>query len=368
MSQQHPETESSEAAENGTASHWVASEVLDSYKTDEGLITCGSLIGKTAPNSVIITEEMAEGADIYVKDVLSVAQDRGALQAMCVEQRIEAPRIHDLSYGTCDCYIFDRETGELFIWDYKFGYGVVEAFENWQSINYAAGIFDQFQVSGLEDQVTSVRIRIAQPRAFHREGPVREWVVKGDDLRGYFNQLHAGATKALGLDAECNSGTHCVHCPARHDCEAAITAGVQLFEAVSQPTPLAMSNEALGVQLSLVKRARKHLTDLESGIEEQVKYRMQSGDLIPGWLKQDTFGNLKWNKPFNDVIAMGQMMGANLQAEKTITPTQAIKLGVDESVIKAYSSKSQTGVKIIPDDGTEARKVFTHGTLITDLN
>lgn len=359
MAQCYPETEETPEAREGTASHWVASEVLESYTNDTGIKTCNMFVGENAPNGVVITEEMAEGAELQVKDVLAICQERGALQEMHVEQRIEAPRIHELSFGTCDCYLFDRKTGELFIWDYKFGYGVVEAFENWQSINYVAGIIDKYNIDGLEDQFTTVHMRIVQPRAFHREGPVREWKVKASDLRGYFNQLQSNAAKALGPNAECNSGPHCKHCPGRHACEAALTAGIRLFEAASKPIPVELSDHALGVQLALAKRAREQLEYLESGFEEQVASRMRSGALIPGWSKEDSYGREKWNKPFEEIIAMGDMLGKDLRKKEAITPKQAIKLGVDETVIKAYSTQPRTGVKIVPDNGNKAKQVFS---------
>jgi hypothetical protein len=361
MAQCYPETEETPEAAEGTASHEIAAQLIQDAARGFNGGKWADWEGKTAPNGVVYTEEMFDGAKLYADDVAMIMRERSVFggPSLGVEQRLEAPRIHELSFGTCDCFLFDRKTGELFIWDYKFGYELVEAFENWQSINYAAGIFDQFGVNGLEDQITTVRIRIAQPRAFHREGPIREWKVKGSDLRGYFNQLHAGAHKALGPNAECNTGPHCKHCPGRHACEAAITAGARLFEAASKPVPVELSDAALGVQLSLVKRARKHLEYLESGFEEQVAGRMRAGALIPGWGREDTYGRDKWDKPFEEVIAMGEMFGQDLRKKEPITPKQAIKLGVDEAVIKAYSSQPRTGVKIVPDNGNKAKQVFS---------
>jgi len=361
MAQCYPETEETPEAAEGTASHEIGAELIQNAARGFNGGKWADWEGKTAPNGVVYTEEMFDGAKEYADDVAMIMRERGVFGGdfLGVEERIEAQRVHEYSFGTCDCFLFDRKTGELFIWDYKFGYEVVEAFENWQSINYAAGIFDKYGVNGLEDQITTIRIRIAQPRAFHREGSIREWKVKGSDLRGYFNQLTCNAATALGPNATTNSGDHCKHCPARHACEAALTAGNRLFEAASKPTPVELSDEALGVQLALVKRARKQLEYLESGFEEQVAGRMRAGALVPGWSREDTYGRDKWVKPFDEVVAMGDMLGKDLRKKEAITPKQAIKLGVDEAVIKAYSSQPRTGVKIVPDNGNKAKQVFS---------
>ena len=45
--------------------------------------------------------------------------------------------------------------------------------------------------------------------------------------------------------------------------------------------------------------------------------------------------------------------------KKLCTPTQAIKKGIDEAVIKTYSSKPKTKMKLVEDDGSRARQAFT---------
>lgn len=361
MAQCYPETEETPEAAEGTASHEIAAQLIQDSARGFNGTKADKFVGQSATNGVVFTEEMFDGAKEYADDVAMIMRERGVFGGdnLGIEQAIEAKKIHDLSYGTCDCFLYDKKTGELFIWDYKFGYEVVEAFENWQSINYAAGIFERLGIDGLADQVTTVRIRIAQPRAFHREGSIREWQVTGSDLRAHFNILHNNAHKSLGPDAECNTGPHCKHCPGRHACEAALTAGNRLYEAAAKPVPVELSNEALGVQLALVKRARKQLEYLESGFEEQVAGKIRAGALVPGWATEDTFGRDKWVKPFDEVVAMGNMLGKDLRKKEAITPKQAVKLGVDEAVIMAYSTKPRTGLKIVSDNGNKAKQVFT---------
>ena len=66
---------------------------------------------------------------------------------------------------------------------------------------------------------------------------------------------------------------------------------------------------------------------IESALKEQVKGTVRSGTLVPGWLSEMGFGKLKWNKPYEEIILLGEMMSTpdniiDLRQKKPITPTQ----------------------------------------------
>lgn len=361
MSQLYPELEDSEESKEGTAAHWVAEEMIDSLSRAKiGHPEKEDIVGTLAPNHVVITEEMYEAAELYASDVAEVMHQTRVLggENLGIEARVKAPHIHELSEGTVDCYLYSRKTNELFIWDFKFGHGIVEAYDNWQAINYTSGILDTLGIDGELDQRTTVRIRIAQPRAFHRDGAIREWAVKASDLRGKFNILHNNAAKALSPDAKCNSGSHCKYCSARHACPTALAAGMQLYEVAGAAMPVELSDDALATQYAIVQRALKQLEYLESGYQEQLKSRLRSGASVQGYRVEEGKGRERWAKPVEEVIAMGDMLGHDLRNLQAITPNQAKKLGVDESVIIAYSETPKTGLKLVPDDGNKAKLIF----------
>ena len=69
-----------------------------------------------------------------------------------------------------DFYLYDQAEKTLYVTDLKYGYEIVEPFENWQALAYAAG------VAALPGMVPDkVVITIVQPRAPHRRGPIRTW-------------------------------------------------------------------------------------------------------------------------------------------------------------------------------------------------
>ena len=359
MNQLYPETEQSEAAAIGEASHEIAEGLIRLLQMGLDIGNASNYIGQTAANGVVFDNDMYDGALLYANDVYKFMCSTVLFDRVKVEYPIKAPNIHEKSFGTCDACLHDIEKGHIYIWDYKFGFNVVEPYENWQLINYVSGLLHELGINGIADQHLTVHMRIVQPRAFHPDGPIRKWVVKASDLRPYFNQLEANAEKALSDDAEANTGVHCKYCPGRHACTAALKAGNQLFEAASSPLPVELSDHALGVQLSLVRRALEQLKCLESGYETQVSSKIRAGQSVPGWTIQDTFGRLKWDKPFHEVISMGSMMNKDLKKDELITPNQAMKLGIDGKVIMAYSSKSRSGVKIVESNVNQAKRIFS---------
>jgi len=355
MAQMYPETEETPEAAEGTASHEVGAKLVKAASIAAGFIDLP--VGQAASNGVLITDEMYEAAEVYANDVHEV-MDKLRNYTPSIEQRVEAPNIHELSWGTDDCHIWDAKTGHLYIWDYKYGHGVVEVFENWQLINYTAGIINKLELDGILTRYMKVHMRVVQPRAFHRDGMIREWIVTASDLRGYFNQLEGKAHEALGANPVTRSGKHCKDCTGRHACEAALRGGVQLYEVAAQPMPMELPHNALGVQLGIVDRAIKQLEYVKSGMSEQVRTLVASGVNIPGWGMEPTRGKQTWSKPISEVLAMGKLAKHDLRKkDAVITPKQAIALGVDASVIKAYSSTS-TGLKLAPDNENKVKRLY----------
>ena len=349
--QAYPQTEEGEAAREGTAAHELG----------ESIIKAGEIffrefaVGTPASNGTIITDDIFESASIYAKDVLGVVTETG--EDPQVENRVHAPQIHAESWGTPDAYL--ACANRLIIWDFKHGHEKVEAFENWQAINYFHGIINELRLTPEAASRLEVEIRIVQPRAYHRDGIVRIWKTTGANLLKLGEHLKRGASLGLSDNPPVRSGPHCKHCPGRHACAAALDGGVALYEAANSWMPSELSPKALGVQLAIIKRARKQLEYLESGYEEQVNSLVRSGTMVPGWAAESRYGQEKWSRPISEVLHLGDILKHDLRKPRqAITPNAARKLGVDESVITAYSSKPRIGIVVVPDNGSKARQVF----------
>ena len=358
MHQKYP-GKPSEDTEAGTASHEIGAELIYQALQKCERANANDFIGRNASNGVFWTLEMFDAAQHYADNVIAIMDGISVNTDMriAIEETIQIHSIHKKSYGTPDCWIYNKRTDHLYIWDYKFGQRGVEIFENWQLLNYLAGIYDKGILSNTE---TTVHLRIVQPRGFHPDGSIREWVIKASKLSEYFAALKIKAAEAISPDAFCHSGDHCRDCSARHACQAALTGGIQLYEAASKPTPIELSAEAMGLQLSLIKRAKKQLEYLETGFEAQVESLIKKGKVINNWRLENKIGSAKWLKSVDEIISLGKLLGVNLKKDDAvITPTQALKAGVEPTIVDAYSHKSNTRLRLVYDDGSTAKRIFT---------
>lgn len=350
MSQCFPQTDETEAQREGTLAHDYAARLISSHAR-----------ANSEPVN-IDDDEMREAVEMYAGNVREVMLQTGVLggHAFGIEQPLKMGYIHDLSFGTPDCFLFDAKNLTVYLWDFKFGYDPVEAFRNWQLINYAPGVVAHLQAHTplLSDTKLKFVFRIVQPRAFHRDGPIREWVVSHEELRPYIDSLREKATEALLPDAPTQSGAHCKYCPARHACPSALQAATSLYEVAGQSLPLDISIEAQAVQLRIVRRAAKHLEAIKEALEQQIESHIRAGKHVPGFAVAQKLGRQKWSVDIEQVVALGDMFGVDLRKNDAVTPKQAIKLGIDESVINGYSQKTSSGIEIVEDDGSKAQHIF----------
>lgn len=339
----YPEQEEDPSAAEGTAAHFAGSEQLLGRDVRAGQI---------APNGVVLTDEMFDGAQLWVDDVLAIDAGGNALQ---VEQRVYMPRIHEKAYGTPDTWLYVPDRGTVYVWDFKFGHGVVEHFENWQLIAYVCGILDLLGIDSRNDEHLWVELRVVQPRAYHREGRVRTWRVRASDLRGYFNRLHHAAHAAMKPDARTATGSYCLHCNAAAHCETLRKAVTHAADWLGGSAPEELPNIAAGDELELLEHVATLVKARKQGREADVEARIKRGETVPGWCLENTTGKKSWKEGDEEnVLILGDMLELDLRKPAApITPTQALALakkkGVDAGVIFEYSHNPSTGRKLARD-------------------
>lgn len=348
MNQAFPQPDSPETLE-GTAAHWVAWEILAGRPVAEGT---------PAPNGVIVTDEMIEGAELVV-DTVRARIPAGTV--LHVEEPVAIPRIHAQCWGTPDIWAFYGVTLEVI--DYKFGHRFVDEYENDQGVAYTAGILDVLAEKlgkgpGLFDQRLKVNFTVIQPRCFYKGSPVRTWSVMASDLRAHINQLSMAAEKALLPEPTGVTNEECRHCPGRHACPALQQAAYADAEYAVKSSPVELSPAAASLELRMMERALVRLQNRVEGMREAVTVYGRQGHATPFHRLEQGYGRTQWNMPPGQVIAMGQLMGVDLSKPGVVTPAQAKKAGVDEAVIKAYSTTPLGQIKLVPDNPADARRVF----------
>lgn len=345
MEEAFPDEDDSPEAMEGHAAHWVNEQ----WWTNT---TAAPIAGHIAPNGVVVTDEMIEGAVMWV-DALSAI---GLLPtAWRIETPVPVPRVHEQCWGTPDAWAWAPERKTLYIADYKFGHRYVDAFENWQLMTYAAGCLSAV----VGPVLPNIEFIVVQPRAFGHGSPVRHWRITAEELRPYVQRLFLQAHRALDANPECVVNDECRDCRARHACNTHLMACGPAADMAYKAVPLVLEPDAVGVLLRMIHQAQERLEAMASGLEVQALELIKRGHVVPHFQAQATSGRLCWSVPDEQVIAMGQLLGVNLaKAPEAITPTQAKKLAIDEAVISSYSETPSGAVKLVAHDSTEARKVF----------
>jgi hypothetical protein len=329
-----------DASREGTAAHEVAQRLVQ----DGWYMEVGSLTS----NGVAVTEEMVEGAQLYAEAVAPY------LAGARIEQHIECLVIHRDCHGTPDLSSGPTD-GTLFVADYKFGHRYVSPVMNWQLIAYAIGSMPSYLPT------VSVILQIIQPRSYHRDGPVREWIIDGNQLRDYAQVLSTACHAAEQPDAQCATGPQCYKCPARHVCESALHMEQSALYLSGSTVPLYASVEAKAVRLRQIRRAADHLKQMESGITEDLIAAARRGVNVPGFTLKAGAGREKWVAEVSEVITLGAALGVDLSKPGCITPNQARKAGLSSDIVAACSERSSGEVNLVEDDGSVARRIFGGG-------
>ena len=358
MVQRYPEREANPLALEGEAAHWVTQMQLQGTPV---------AIDTQAPNGTAVTLEMLEGAQL-VQDDIRAQLGPDWQSRLFVEHPLQIPRVHAQNYGTPDYRAWGRLPDgrlKLSIWDYKFGYRLVEAFENWQLVDYVAGCMTEAQIDGLGEQNTVVDMRIIQPRSYHAAGSVRNWMVTASDLRTYWNRLEMAAEDATSEQPTASPHPDvCDDCPGRHACQAEQRAAYIAADRGQRGVIHDMPPEAMGMELRALKRAQGLLNARVTGLEAEVLALKKAGKSVPLWALESTPGRLAWTKPDDEVMALGQMLGLDLaKPVEPITPTQAKAAAkaakLPESLIDPYAARSSGALKLVYDDGSKARLTFS---------
>lgn len=154
----------------------------------------------------------------------------------------------------------------------------------------------------------------------------------------------------------------CKNCSAITTCEANQRYTSQLADYVGGNTPFDPPPSVVGHELTMLARVRQMLDARIAGLEAVAQAQIATGKSVPGWHMERGQSRLRWSKPAQEVIdAMDLLAGKDVRKPDVITPTQALKLGIDEAVISQYSERPPGALKLAPINYTQVAKAFANG-------
>lgn len=353
----YPEDEDSPEAREGTAAHYYATEAL------EGRVHA---VGTLAPNGHPIDAYMVEGGQHWIEDVrASCAREFGTAADLQfrVETKVYAHTlIHPENEGTPDAWALSLAARRLILWDYKYGHRYVDPFMFWQGINYVAGIFEGNALTLADVTGMRISIRVVQPRNYHPSGIVRVWETTGEYLWSLIEYMRGRAAAAKVVAAPTQTGPHCRDCQGRHACQAFAAVAAHACDMAGQTVPHDLPLDAVGRELTRLQVAADRIKARMDGLAEIAIAEIRRGKNVPGWQMGFVDSREVWDKPVDEVYALGDALGVELRENKPVTPAQAKTkfkaAGLPPEVLAVYYKKPTGAAKLNPADPNAAAKAF----------
>lgn len=279
-----------------------------------------------------IDAEMVEGVQLYLDVVREIAAEAGE---WAIEQRLDMSGVVPGVFGTGDFIAYDEQARRVTICDLKFGKGVpVDVEGNVQLLTYVVGVAGRYHNRGVDE----VELVIVQPRAPHKDGPVRRWRTDAVTLFEHIVALQNAADASSSDEAPFNPGEACRFCKAAGKCNALYERVMEIT--MNDPTvkPYRVWKEEQA-EIDLVKTWAKRRE--EHAHTEALRGRMPEGAKLVG--KRPI---RKW-KDEGDAVTTLQLAGVSdddiyatsvrspAQIEKVLNKTEKGLLG--DLVVKASS-------------------------------
>lgn len=349
----------SDGRNEGKAFHRLGEELVEAYITPGvDMPTASRHVGQMSEFNVVIDPEMFDAAMDYAKDISDNATTYAAPPFLERELPIQFLRPGDVVRP--DAYIIQPEANALIVYDAKYGHSFVSEFENYQLIIGAQAILDHHGFSG-ED--FDIEMRMFQPRSYDERGTFRSWCTNSDQLAPYIDRIIKAKDDALSDCPDLTPGPHCRKCAACRGCIGLQRASYDSIDFIKGIGPGALpDNDHLAIELSYLQRGAELIKTRLTGLEAQAKHQLRNGETITGYRLQPVTGRTGWSSGFDvDTIAgVAEMMGVDIRQEPSlITPKQAVKKGVDETVINAYTETPSRGVKLAQTDDAHIRRIFS---------
>jgi len=331
-----------DAAREGTCAAWVAEVVING---DAG--TAEDMLGKVHENGVEIGEDMVRFVQPYIDMVMSRNQPEAEVYGEVVFGE------HAKLAGTSDAHGWSEDNRVLFIDDLKYGYEVVEPFENTQLICYAFLALAKLRTEGVVGPEL-IQLSIYQPRAQHRDGIYRKWVVSPAELNGYFHSL-VHAAEAVAVTDTAAPGPHCKHCRLAAKCEALTHSVYAIDDTVQSRAILDPSGQQLSDELIMLERLEALMKARKAAVETEIEIRLGQQKFVPGWGMLDKKGKAAW-KHAPEII--GGMCGIDPWDKKPITPAEARRRGAPPKLVESLSYSPTIGKTLQRVDDRQIAKLF----------
>lgn len=252
----------SEFAAEGTVAHavgeWCLREDADAF------MRVGDVI-----DGIEVTPDMARHVQVYVDYVRQLHAKHGG--DLLIEVNLDNPEVHKDFGGTFDAAIV-TEDGDIYAVDFKYGAGIVKEAEGSEQLMYY-GYGLMFALDVIPD---ALHLTIVQPRAYHADGPIREWPTTGDAILEWAETTLIPAMNRVDNDPDAyEAGEHCRFCTAKLSCPLMNAAA---DDAVEEKETQSVTDDELARRYEQTTILRMYI----KAVEDECYRRAMAGNTVPG--------------------------------------------------------------------------------------
>jgi len=369
--------QSSSYAREGTVAHDLAARVLewDTY-------TAQTFVGRTVvvddhgeKVDWLVTQEMADYVDDYVKLVRELAQGKTLL----VESKVPIGHLtgEEGATGTSDVVIIDVANRNLSIVDLKYGMGVrVEATDNPQLMMYALGALELYSVLNDFDTVS---MYIHMPRLNYVGEchlSTAELLQFADKVRAMANIVSDAQNGNLGWTYLSPGEKQCRFCKAKSTCPALreevaeiVGGSATLDEFMPEVPDMQTGDNYLSMAMAKVGLVE----DWCKGVRAEVERRLLAGQKVDGFkLVEGRRGNRKWadEAEVEALFKSFRLRADDMYDKSLISPTKAEKLFKSNpkrwEKVEAMTSRSDGKPSVAP--ASDKRSEMTVHSVADDFS
>lgn len=255
----------------------------------------------------------------YVNELIDL-YDIDGTAVVYPERTINVPTVNcpGEADGHADVVIWFPFYGVLYVIDYKHGAGVsVDVVENRQVQQYGGGAVFGGQGAYSQDDVREVVLAIVQPRAFHPDGPIREWSRTPAQIYDYLLDLDVQISVCedpraalVPGEAQCRWCDAAPLCPALEAKSLSVThhafKDVKSVTAASLPEPSALPLE----RLVYIVQAQPLIKQWLDSVNECLLEHARAGAQVPGMKLVQAPPRRTWHgKPLDLARDMMRLLG-----------------------------------------------------------
>jgi len=263
-----PTAPSSDAADEGTLAHEV-SELTNNNKP----------IPDRIREHRLFSEEMIDHADEFnriIHDDINGGEPGANIGAkLFVEEKFHLKEIDPDAFGTSDDVVWKPGEKLLYVYDYKYGIGIVVEVEyNWQVLYYGLGVLLKHKFPAEQ-----VELVIHQPRAPHKDGITRRWRIPTIDILNFAMVLTEKIEATKKPNAPLKSGSWCRFCPAAAVCpEAAKKANEMAKTVFDNQVVEVIDFKKLSIYMKMFPAIKAWMKEVESWAKREA----DEGRIVPG--------------------------------------------------------------------------------------